>query len=129
MTFPNTSSSRPLRGLPMKRDLGLLRAILLHVEAGASARALPGAGTECTSEHLRILTEAGFIQSSDLGNRARSILVADRLTSAGHDFLDAAPNQAVWDDVLQRMQKQQLSLPLAGLQATLRAAIQAQLHD
>jgi len=111
----------------MKRDLELIRSILLHLEGGSSNRHLPGAGTDVTVEHIRLLCEAGLLEASDNSTRGRTILVPERLTSAGHDFLDAVRNDDLWTELRRRMRERSITLTLGGLQRALTEASLAKL--
>lgn len=110
----------------MKRDLALLRQILLCVEADRTIREVTANSRDAVNEHVRLLAEAGFIDVTDESTRVRSLLVAQRLTSAGHDFLNAARNDEVWADVQQCLSDRNISLSLSALEKALcKAGLEA----
>lgn len=88
----------------MKRDTDLIREILLAVEAlPLRGLSTPGLAVEGYDEatiayHLVLLEEAGLIQAAvaDAGDMAYPEVFVNRLTWAGHEFVDTARNQTVW---------------------------------
>lgn len=109
----------------MKRDFELLRQILLCVEADRTVRDIPGNSRDLINEHVRLLAEAGLIDVVDESTRMRSLVVAQRLTSSGHDFLDVARNLTVWSRVRDQMKDHEIGLPISTLQQTLSKACMA----
>jgi hypothetical protein len=106
----------------MKRDFELLRQILLCLEADRTVREISGSSRDLVNEHVRILAEAGLVDVSDESTRMRPLLIAVRLTSFGHDFLDLARNAAIWSQVLGKLKQHQIGLSLAALQQALSKA-------
>jgi hypothetical protein len=85
----------------MKRDMDLCRAILLDLEereqgAGWVEIDIPEFSREQITHHIRLLDEAGLIDAEDLTNMSGSEWKAKRLTWAGHEFIDAARSDTVW---------------------------------
>ncbi len=85
----------------MKRDLDLIRTILLQVEEKDrrfSPEEVEGHSLEKVDYHLVLLLEAGLIGGSKFSNGfvSSSVLVT-QLTWSGHDFLDAARNKSIWE--------------------------------
>jgi hypothetical protein len=84
----------------MKRDMDLVREILLALEDGDTPLVpsqLPDRTPEEVSYHIHLLHEAGLIEgwtSKTLNSPLHA--VANRLTWEGHDFLEAAKNDRVW---------------------------------
>jgi len=82
----------------MKRDIDLLRNILLDAESNGHL-GLPGEHTpEEIAEHVQQLLEAGLVEGQVVRNKV-GILIGSaiiRLTAAGHDFLDATRNPSLW---------------------------------
>jgi hypothetical protein len=82
----------------MKRDIDLLRDILLKVESDRKWDLPEGHTDEEIADHVLQLKEAGLVEAvvtrdrQGIPNSATII----RLTSAGHDFLDATRNQSFW---------------------------------
>ena len=87
----------------MKRDMDLIRAILLAVEEQADADdrelRIDGApADEVLAYHFLLLDDAGLIESRPMGNVGYyRLLEPKRLTWAGHEFLDAARNDDLWE--------------------------------
>ena len=90
----------------MKRDIDLVRKILLAIEASerpldSTLIRIGGYTHDNLTEHMRLMHEAGLIE----GIAAYSIehrlkWVELRLTWSGHDFIDAARNESVWSESL-----------------------------
>lgn len=104
---------RATRGCNVKRDLDLLRNILLKMEA-------LGAGTKrlhqfrCLNDddavltlHIQLLIDAGFIEVTDevyTGDGTKDFLI-QRITFAGYDYLDTVRNDDTWLEIKQRLKK------------------------
>ena len=98
----------------MQRDLDLVRRILLHLEAaGTGGRSWSGFGDEDDDPasihyHVQLMDDAGLIQADEL---VPGQWWPERMTWAGHEFLDAARNDAVWKDARRRVERQLGSAP------------------
>jgi hypothetical protein len=92
----------------MKRDLDLIREILLHIESGQEydgtrefcsttpeEMGLTGYTPEEFFYHCTLLIEDGYID----GAATIVNIVVRRLTSRGHDFLDDIRDPGVWKKV------------------------------
>ena len=86
----------------MQRDLDLIRRILLDVEndgtdspkhTGFNAYTEDGYALEAVHYHLQLLHDAGLIVADEL---VPGQWWPERLTWAGHEFLDAARDDARW---------------------------------
>ena len=85
----------------MKRDMDLVRSILLEVEKsthpmGMLNLELPGQDQTVISYHVMLLKEAGLIEATNLTSSAGYSWKARRLTWEGHEFLDNARSDTVW---------------------------------
>ncbi|MCZ8308668.1 MAG: DUF2513 domain-containing protein [Microcystis sp. LE19-98.1E] len=91
----------------MKRDMELIRLILLDVEAQGGPNVgeqtftveIPGRSNDEVQYHLWLLHEAGLIDAYVIGNQLvqpRNRVSPRRLTWAGHDFLDSVRDPEVW---------------------------------
>ena len=87
----------------MKRDMDLVRPILLRIEEsnndsrlGINDLEIPGYSSAEVSYHVMILNEAGLIETYHLSTMANDIWRPKRLTWSGHEFLDAARNDSIW---------------------------------
>lgn len=88
----------------MKRDMDLIRDLLLAIEADNRLNGIthlePEIGEFGVTEsnfyevayHLTLLIEAGFIE----GRRGMRMPIITRLTWAGHDFADSIRDPEVW---------------------------------
>lgn len=91
----------------MKRDIDLIRNILLAIEAAeptTESKSLENIinehGKDVTNYHVSLLVEAGYIlESADMtaGNEYYKSYIIHRLTWEGHEFLDAAKDNKVWE--------------------------------
>jgi hypothetical protein len=82
----------------MKRDMELVRLLLLHYEAGSPSAGLENYSKQAIIYNLVLMKDAGMIEAHFIeGNDVLPDEVMDvRLTWAGHDFLDAARNDTIW---------------------------------
>lgn len=87
----------------MKRDFELIREILLKVESSPAGEIITQLEIDSTSdestviEHIELLIEAGLIEGQVT---LPDLIAIRRLTNAGHDFLESARNNNVWEKVL-----------------------------
>lgn len=82
----------------MKRDMELIRLLLLQVEEGKPPAALESYSEEKTVYNSALLIEKGLVKGAIRKNRI-GIPVGTKsisLTWEGHDFLDAARNEKIW---------------------------------
>jgi Hypothetical protein (DUF2513) len=86
----------------MKRDMDLIRLVLLNWESGGVDFTGYSEGEQIY--HSALLIEAGYLKGevipgdSEDGSGVAGVCV-NGLTWAGHDFLDAARNQTIWNKV------------------------------
>lgn len=82
----------------MKRDLDLLRDILLNVESDGKHPLHGNHTDEEIADHAQQLLEEDLVEGQVVRNRQGipSHATIIRLTSKGHDFLDATRNQSFW---------------------------------
>jgi hypothetical protein len=94
----------------MKRDMELIRLLLLQLESGAlELPKLEGYSQEEITYNAALAIEAGLINGQILVNPTdgrRDMMVSiDRLTWAGHDFLDAARDDTIWKKAKDKFMK------------------------
>lgn len=82
----------------MKRDMELIRRLLMSVEGEEPTPDLTGYTEEQRVYHMALLIEAGLLDGTV---RTNSIGYPDgyrvrKLTWAGHEFLDAARDDTIW---------------------------------
>ena len=87
----------------MKRDMDLIRAMLMSIETDehgfASKIEIPNYTQEEIGYHAVLLGEAGLAIVSDIttfGVKSPQAIVI-RLTWSGHEFLDAARDKTIWN--------------------------------
>ena len=95
----------------MKRDMDLVRKVLLEVEAGpgfaASKIEIEGYTQEQIGYHILIMCEAGLVRGSPTTamNDTSPRAIAGRLTWAGHEFLDAARDDTRWQKAMNTVRR------------------------
>jgi len=116
----------------MKRDMDLARQILINIELcdddpnGWIEVNIPDRTKLEISYHIMILAEAGLIEAEDLCSFGDFDYRAKRLTWDGHEFLDAARSDSLWERAKRETLKQTGGLAFDILKAALsRAAMQA----
>jgi len=112
----------------MKRDMDLVREILLRIEAHPKLwypiSEFADHDLERIQAHITWLCEAGLLRSDAhtdllLGGYSKPERV--RLTSAGHEFLDAARDDTLWNKAKTVVIKETGGLTLELLRAFLSA--------
>lgn len=96
----------------MKRDLDLVKAILLHFEdkedwAHEKQIDVEGYDKKLVSYHLSIMYEAGLINCEPMTSNTGRIydVVPFRLTWDGHEFLDNIKDQGRWQKIKETLKK------------------------
>src|SRR5690554_220411 len=112
----------------MKRDLDLIKTILLEVENSPSPTEwvefdYSGRSEEEVSYHIKLLSQAGLIEADDIGSLGQFLWKAKSLTWQGHEFLDAARNDTVWNKVKSTVTKQGGSVPFSVLADLLKEQV------
>lgn len=108
----------------MKRDMELVRKLLLAVEAHDSPdktfdieNTFPDYPLEVVMYHVKILDEAGLVDATDASDSRKIYYMPNGLTWNGHEFLDAIRNDTVWNKVKQVIQEKGGAIPFALMQA------------
>ena len=112
----------------MKRDLELMRAILLNLEEQPYTRgfhqlSIPGRSGEEVSEHVRLLSDAGLIEAVDLSTHDGECWLPTRITNEGYDFLDAARVETLWTRAKKEVLSKTGTVTLEALKVTLSVLI------
>ena len=109
----------------MKRDWDTIREILTRLEEASESddflqlEAFPSERAAEVSYHMELLIEAGLIN----GEMSRTIdpgpagFFATRLTWNGHEFLDAARNETVWNKAMTSLKEKSMTVPFEVLKA------------
>jgi hypothetical protein len=93
----------------MKRDMNLVRKILLFTEARPSINEgaflkFDGHTEDQIWYHANMLVEAGYLDRDRVIESFDGIQVTgDAITFAGHDFLDTVRNDAVWRKTMDKV--------------------------
>ena len=94
----------------MKRDMGLIREILLQVEARPSVNdwgpvEIDGRSQEEIGYHVKMLDDDGLLETLDMRTLGPDGFKYDPkfLTARGHDFLDSIRSPSVWGKVKQQL--------------------------
>ena len=108
----------------MRRDMDLVRKILLMVESAPSATELldveiQGADDELVAHHIQIMMEAGLVHAVDLSTDAYDDFRPQYLTWEGHEFLDACRDQGRWDKAKEIVQSKGTAVTVAVLKELL----------
>jgi hypothetical protein len=113
----------------MKRDMDLIRTIMLDLESRAepalnlSELTIEGHDDDIVLEHLILLDEAGFISMNVeyyLGGEPPQFLV-HRITWTGHEFLAAVRSDKIWAKATKVLTTAGVGFGWPILQAVLRA--------
>ena len=91
----------------MKRDMELVRRILLEVEArpefpGGRLR-LDGYDGKVISNHVELLYEKGYIDAHKTNDEDGWAWMPKRLKWEGHDLLDAFRDESIWKKTKQSL--------------------------
>jgi hypothetical protein len=86
----------------MKRDMDLVRAILMDIENGARFDGslykveIPGYSDEIIGYHVMLMSQAGLIMAQDASSLDGLDWIPIGLTWDGHEFLDASRDDTRW---------------------------------
>jgi hypothetical protein len=105
----------------MKRDMELVREILLQTEASPDVKGIAELDIENHSEdevsyHVKIMAEAGLVTAIDLSTGMTFCWRPSGLTWQGHEFLDAIRNDTVWSKAKEIVTEKGGAIPFAVLQ-------------
>jgi hypothetical protein len=127
--------------LQMKRDMGLVRDLLLGIERDPQFDGtkmlspqkpedfgITNHSIEEVSYHLAMLIEEGFINGKTTGIRiGATVPVISKLTWKGHEFLDDIRDPDIWTKTMERT-KGLTSVGLAFVWEIAKAEIKTKLH-
>ena len=105
----------------MERHLDLVRAVLLETERNASpvqpiVVQAPGYSPDQIAYHVKLLDEAGYLDALDLSTVTALDWHPRALTWQGHEFLDAARNDSIWQQVKATLKDRGVEAPLSVVQ-------------
>jgi hypothetical protein len=113
----------------MKRDLNLIRNILLDIEAAPPGQLIQGFAYDGKEqpeilEHVQLLLDAGFIDGQviegSMGEPVACVIM--RMKWAGQEFLAKAKNDTIWKKVIAQAEDKGLSTSMGVVNALLEAA-------
>jgi len=111
----------------MRRDFELIRLLLLELE-GEESIDLSSYSADQMNYHKALIKEAGFAEGNihypsthrtDVPDRA----ILKRLTWDGHEFLDKAKNEKVWNKAKALIKERGVSLSLDALKIALTESV------
>jgi hypothetical protein len=110
--------------------MDVVRPILLHVEeAREPIQSIPGCAPEVFAYNAALLIEAGFLEGKIIrgpkGNAFAAFIL--RMTWQGHELLDAARNDSVWQIAKEKMLKPGMSWTFDLLREVLKTLAKQQL--
>jgi len=119
----------------MKRDMDLIRALLLHFEAKGNQEhelntAIDGYDSNVIGYHLNLMYDAGLITAEPFTSSTSSRVykvVPFGLTWQGHEFLDAARDNKVWETTRKKIISAVAEVPFSLLRDLLLLTLKQQL--
>lgn len=113
----------------MKRDMNLIRLLLLETEGEDPKLDLSAHTEEQRVYHSALLIEAGLVHGETVldGNGQPVGTVILRPTWAGHEFLDAARNDTIWHKAGERIKKSGVDVTLSLLKEVLNQLLKQSL--
>lgn len=99
--------------------MDLIRRILLVIESDGDVHEIPNVDMKLVIGHVQLLVDAGLIVAEDDSTFDGADFFIERITWAGHEFLDAARNDSVWNTVRRQLKEKALGASLALLQQLL----------
>lgn len=116
--------------MTMKRDLDLIRAILLRLEVTETSATFDahfeGHEDAAVQYHLYLLADAGFIDAANYSSGNDLSYMPNKITWAGQEFLNSARNATIWDSVKNTLRQRGLDVSIDVrkallVQATMKA--------
>lgn len=102
----------------MKRDMDLIRQILLDLEADAETA--PGTYDQRTIDyHKALLVDAGLVKGRPYYEGGDYKALVEHLAWDGHEFLDAARDERGWKAVMKKVGESAGTTSIAVIQAML----------
>jgi hypothetical protein len=106
----------------MKRDMELIRELLLAIEAidspdvfQATSKLQVNSTREDMIYNLKLMVDAGFLLADPLDTLVgTSDILIRRMTYEGHEFLDSARSESIWSAAKETITKKGLSLESVG---------------
>ena len=105
----------------MKREMDLIRLLLIQVESGEKPEAMSDYTEEQILYHCELAIEAGLLDGKVLRGGPGGVVSARlrKLTWEGHEFLDAARSETIWNQAKETVKKTGGSWTMEGLKLVL----------
>lgn len=95
----------------MKRDLDLIRDILLKIES-MDKKVITIADLGATTQdefnrigfHIRLLMDCNYVEAIDVRTKQEEAYVVKRITSSGYDYLDSIRDNNVWNETKNKLE-------------------------
>jgi hypothetical protein len=110
----------------MKRDMDLVRTLLITSEEdGDTDKLCEEYGQHQVAGHIAILIDAGLVKGAVGGDSGGRPVVGNiiRLTWAGHEFLDNARNDTVWNKVKDMIKEKSMSVSFDIIASLLKSIV------
>jgi len=106
----------------MKRDMNLIRLLLLETEGEEPKPDLGGYTEAQLVYHSALLIEAKLVHGSVLKESGGEIAstITSGLTWAGHEFLDAARNDTIWKQATDKLKQAGVQVTVSVMQELLK---------
>jgi len=105
----------------MKRNMELVREILIEMEKWPADSAgeiqIAGRAPEEITYHLGLMADRGLINAIDASSNGGSAWLPQGITWEGHEFLDAARSNTVWERAKKHVLSTTGTLTIEGLKA------------
>jgi hypothetical protein len=113
----------------MKRDMDLIRLLLLQTEREEPVPDLSAFTEEQQVYHSALTIEAGLVHGRIMcdGQGQPRNTVTLRLSWKGHEFLDAARNETIWRKAAEKTRKAGIQVTVAVLEELLKKLLKDQI--
>jgi hypothetical protein len=127
--FTDADVGHEQKGDTMKRDMNLIRLLLLETEGEEPKPDLSVFSEDQRLYHSALLIEADLVHGQIIedGSGQPASTVTLRLTWAGHEFLDAARNDTIWHKAGERIKKSGVDVSLSVLKEVLNQLLKQSL--
>ncbi|MDE0101565.1 MAG: DUF2513 domain-containing protein [Bryobacterales bacterium] len=95
----------------MKRDMNLIREILVEIEDAYNGRnrvqihSVEGHSGIKVAYHVRLLVDAGYVNAGTINTSDGTTHLIRGITWEGHEFLDAVRSENVWRRVQKKLKE------------------------
>ena len=118
----------------MKRDLDLIRKIIIYIEAKPDDHNLDpveiaGYSRETVSYHLGLLADAGYVEAVNFGGEDQQAWFVKTLTWEGHNFADLLKSESLWNQAKSALLKATGTITIESLKFVLNEALNGRLQN